>query len=167
MPSHVVRIAFAVLLSLTSAVSAVPAAAASSIMIVAAFARASAVPTATSGAAYVSVMNHAAEPDRLIAAASPAAASASIHRTQESGGVVSMQEAGPLDIAPMATLEMKPGGYHIMLNGLLKPLKEGDEIDVTLTFENAGDVTVKVTVGGVAAGSHDHGSETGGSSSGG
>ena len=54
---------------------------------------------------------------------------------------------------------MKPGGYHIMLMGLVKPLKKGDEIEITLTFEKAGAVTVKVPVGGVAQGGHDHGAE--------
>ena len=49
---------------------------------------------------------------------------------------------------------MKPGGYHIMLMGLDAPLKEGDEIELTLTFEKAGDVKVKVPVGGVAAGAN-------------
>jgi copper(I)-binding protein len=52
---------------------------------------------------------------------------------------------------------MKPGGYHIMLVGLVKPLKKGDEIEITLTFEKAGAVVVKVPVGDVAQGTHDHG----------
>ena len=47
-------------------------------------------------------------------------------------------------------IEMKPGGYHIMLMGLAEPLKEGDEVDLTLTFEKAGEVKVTARVGGVA-----------------
>jgi copper(I)-binding protein len=44
-----------------------------------------------------------------------------------------------------------------MLVGLVKPLKKGDEIEITLTFEKAGAVVVKVPVGDVAQGTHDHG----------
>lgn len=70
-----------------------------------------------------------------------------------------MLAAGPVDIPQGGTLEMKPGGYHIMLMGLAQPLKKGEEIEITLTFEKAGDLKVKVPVGEVAAGGHDHGAE--------
>jgi copper(I)-binding protein len=77
-----------------------------------------------------------------------------------------MALAGPLEIPVHGTLEMKPGGYHIMLMGLVKPLKKGDEIEITLTFEKAGAVVVKVPVGDVAQGGHDHGTGDSGGSSG-
>ncbi len=141
-------------------------ASASSIMIIEAYARASATPTAAAGAAYVSVMNHAAEADTLVSAATPAARTADIHMTENADGVMRMKAAGPLEIPAMGTLEMKPGGYHIMFMGLKQPLKEGDTLDVTLTFEKAGQVVVKVPVGGVAEGGHGHGSEGSGSSEG-
>jgi copper(I)-binding protein len=64
----------------------------------------------------------------------------------------------------MGTLEMKPGGYHIMLMGLKAPLKTGEEIEITLTFEKAGALTLKVPVGEVAQGAHDHGMEDSGGS---
>jgi copper(I)-binding protein len=147
----------ALLLGLASAAPAL--ADTSHFMVMKAFARASATPTAKTGAAYVSLMNHAQEADRLVGASSPAAKSAEIHKTEEADGVFKMMPAGPLELGPMATLEMKPGGYHIMLMGLAQPLKKGDEIEVTLTFEKAGDLKVKVPVGEVAAGGHDHGAE--------
>ena len=98
------------------------------------------------------------EADRLVGASSPAAEAAQIHKTESVDGVMKMREAGPLEIPAMGTLEMKPGGYHIMLMGLKQPLKEGDTLEVTLTFEKAGQVAVKVPVGKVAEGGHDHGS---------
>lgn len=49
-----------------------------------------------------------------------------------------MAPAGPVEIPMHDTLEMKPGGYHIMLMGLAKPLNKGEEIEITLTFEKAG-----------------------------
>ena len=63
--------------------------------------------------------------------------------------------------------EMKPGGVHVMLMGLKAPLKEGESIVITLTFEKAGKLDVTVPVGGVAASGHDHGHSDTGSSSGG
>jgi periplasmic copper chaperone A len=149
----------AISLTLAAILTSASGVSASSVMIIQAFARASATPMAKSAAAYVSLMNHAAEADRLVSAQTPAAATAEIHTTEVVDGVMKMKAAGPLEIAPMGTLEMKPGGYHIMLMGLKAPLKKGDEIEITLTFEKAGAVTLKVPVGDVAQGSHDHGAE--------
>ncbi len=61
---------------------------------------------------------------------------------------------------PGATVELKPGGYHIMMTGLKEPLKEGAMVKGTLTFENAGTVPVAFKVEALAAeeptGAHDH-----------
>ena len=62
-----------------------------------------------------------------------------------------MQPRGHAELLPGATLEMSPGGVHIMLMGLSAPLKEGGSVEVTLTFENAGQITATVPVQGVAA----------------
>ena len=156
------EISAAISLTLAAMFTSVGGASASSVMVTEAYARASATPMAAAGAAYVSLMNHGAEPDRLISATSPAAKTAEIHTSEVVDGVMKMAEAGPLDIPVHGTLEMKPGGYHIMLVGLVKPLKKGDDIEITLNFEKAGAVVVKVPVGDVAQGTHDHGA--GGSS---
>ena len=49
----------------------------------------------------------------------------------------------------MATLQ--PGSFHVMMMGLAKPLEEGHSFPLTLTFEQAGEVTVEVTVQGVGS----------------
>ena len=136
---------------------------ASGVMIMEAFARASATPTASAGAAYISLMNHASQADRLLSVSTPAARTVEIHMTDVVDGVMKMKSVQSLEIPAMGTLEMKTGGYHIMLIGLTAPLKKGEEIEVTLTFEKAGQVTVKVPVGGVAQGGHDHGEGSEGS----
>jgi copper(I)-binding protein len=156
----------AIAITLAAVLTSASGAAASSIMIVEAYARASATPVARAGAAYVSVMNHGGEADRLVSAATPAARAADIHMTEVVDGVMKMKAAGPLDIPAMGTIEMKPGGYHIMLIGLKAPLRKGDEIEITLSFEKAGEVAVKVPVGDVAQGGHDHGAEGSDGSSG-
>jgi periplasmic copper chaperone A len=137
-------------LTLAAAVTSVSTANASDLMVTKAFARASATPTAQTGAAYVSLMNHANEADRLVSVSSPVAAMSHIHKSEVVDGVMKMQSVEALEIPVHGMLEMKPGGYHIMFMGLKQPLKQGEEIDLTLRFENAGDVTIKVPVGGVA-----------------
>ncbi len=151
-----IEIAAAIALTLGAVIASVTGASASDLMANGAFARASASPAAKSAAAYVTLMNHGAQADRLIAVSTPAAASAAVHTTRMDGDVMKMEEAGPVELPPMGMVEMKPGGMHIMLMGLKAPLKKGDTLELTLTFEKAGDMKVQVPVGDIAAEGHDH-----------
>ena len=137
-------------LTLAAIIATAGGVSASDVVVMNAFARASAAPVAKSAAAYVSVMNHGAAPDRLIAIKTPAAGSAGLHKTEMADGAMKMEAAGPLDIPANGILEMKPGGYHIMLMGLEAPLKQGETLELTLVFGKAGELKVSVPVGGVA-----------------
>ncbi len=141
----------AVSLTLAAVFASIPGALAGDLTVTQAFARASATPTAQTGAAYISLENHANEADRLVSASAPVAAMTHIHKSEVVDGVMKMQSVEALEIAAHGKLEMKPGGYHIMFMGLKQPLKQGEEIDLTLRFEKAGELTVKVPVRGVAA----------------
>jgi copper(I)-binding protein len=62
-------------------------------------------------------------------------------------GVMRMREIDGIALAPKAKLQMRPGtGMHLMLVGLKEPLKEGATFPMTLQFEHAGTVEVKVVV---------------------
>lgn len=61
-------------------------------------------------------------------------------------GMMTMQPVERILLPAGTTVQLKPGGYHIMLLGLVQPLKVGDEVEVTLTFEKAQPQTVKVPV---------------------
>jgi hypothetical protein len=67
-------------------------------------------------------------------------------------GVMTMR---PLDkgltVEPGKTVKLAPGGYHLMLLDIKRPLKRGDKVPVTLEFEKAGKVTVSLDVEGVGA----------------
>jgi copper(I)-binding protein len=102
-------------------------------------------PGADVGAVYLTIENKGGAPDRLVGVTSPVAGSAMVHQTVEEGGVSTMREADG-NIAPGITLDMKPGGSHIMLMGLKGPLKEGETIDVTLSFEKSGEVKTTAKV---------------------
>ena len=59
---------------------------------------------------------------------------------------MSMREVGEIALPAGTTVNLEPGGYHIMLLDLARPLSVGDKFDVTLTFETAGEQVVEVEV---------------------
>ena len=72
----------------------------------------------------------------IVGAASPAAKIVEIHEMKMDGGVMKMKAVGRLPLPAGKTVELKPGGYHVMLMELAQPLKDGDIVPVTLTFED-------------------------------
>jgi periplasmic copper chaperone A len=109
------------------------------------FARAT-PPGAKSGGAFFVVENSGLTPDKLIGVASPAAGSAEMHQMTMDGGVMKMRAVSMLEIPPGGKLELKPGGYHLMLLDLKQPMRAGDKVPLTLTFQNAGSIVVSVEV---------------------
>lgn len=94
---------------------------------------------------YLKLTNKGAA-DRLLSARSPAADAAEIHSMTMDGDVMKMRQVDAIELATGQTVELKPGGYHLMLMGLKAPLKAGDQFPLTLKFENAGEVVVTVKV---------------------
>jgi hypothetical protein len=78
-------------------------------------------------------------------------------------GVMEMRPVKSLTIAPGKSVTLEPNGYHIMLTGLKAPLKEGQSVKLTLTFEHAGTQQVTASVAKVGA---MHAGETSGGSAG-
>ncbi|MGS0741288.1 copper chaperone PCu(A)C [Glaciimonas sp. GG7] len=110
------------------------------------------VPGQPAGGAYLSIQNTGNDTDKLLSATSPAAKSVEIHDMKMEGNVMKMREVGEVELHPMSTLVMAPGGgYHIMLMGLTKPLKVGDKFPMTLTFQKAGKIEVSVSVDDLTA----------------
>lgn len=137
----------AIVLTLAAAISLARGAevVAGDLAVVAAWARAT-PPAAELGAIYVSIENRGNAEDRLMGASSPAARSTTLHESVEENGVALMRPLRAAAIPVGGVLEMKPGGAHIMLMGLLAPLKEGESVSLTLDFETAGSVAVSVPV---------------------
>ena len=115
------------------------------------FARAT-PPGAKAAGVYMTIENKGKEADRLVSASSPTAGVVQIHEMKMDGGMMQMREINGLDIKPGATVELKPGGYHVMLMDLKQPLKEGETVPLTLKFEKAGAVDVKASIGAMGAG---------------
>jgi copper(I)-binding protein len=105
------------------------------------------VPGQPTGGAYFSIENKGKETDTLKSISSDVAKSTELHAMTMDGNVMKMREVGNVDIKPSEKIVMHPGdGYHIMLVGLNKPLKNGDQFPMTLTFAKAGKVVVNVDV---------------------
>jgi periplasmic copper chaperone A len=93
------------------------------------------------------VTNNGSEPDRLVAASSPAAEKVEIHAIKVVGGDIAMRprEDG-LTVPGGVTLTLQPRGYHLLLIGLREPLVQGARLAVTLAFEKAGSIDVAFVV---------------------
>jgi periplasmic copper chaperone A len=104
------------------------------------------------GGAYLKITNTGAEADRLIGGSLPIATSVEVHEMTMTDGVMKMRklEKG-LEIKPGQTVELKPGGYHVMFMGLREGLKQGQPIKGTLVFEKAGSVEVEYVVAPIGA----------------
>jgi hypothetical protein len=98
------------------------------------------------GGAYVTIVNHGTADDRLTGAASPIAAKVTLHTTQEENGVMKMRPLAEVPVKAGATVTFQPGGMHIMLVDLTRPLKVGETFPLTLSFDKAGSVPATVTV---------------------
>jgi hypothetical protein len=91
----------------------------------------------------------------LVAAQSPAAGVVEIHEMRMENNVMRMRAVPKLDLPPGQTVELKPGGYHVMLMDLKQPLKKGDTVPITLKLQGKDgkpqEVEVKAEVRDLAA----------------
>ena len=90
----------------------------------------------TSSGVYVTLT--ASEPLTLVSASSPVAAVAELHEMKLEGDVMRMRALDTLALPAGKPVELKPGGYHLMLQQLKAPLKPDTSIPVTFTFRTAG-----------------------------
>ena len=115
---------------------------------------------ARAGAAYLGIVNAGAEADRLIGASSPVAERVELHSHEMRDGVMRMRRIDSVPVPAGQAAELKPGGDHVMLIGLAGPPEQGGTFPLTLTFQNAGKVTVPVAVRPITAPRPRHGSTT-------
>ncbi|MDX2158130.1 MAG: copper chaperone PCu(A)C [Hyphomicrobiaceae bacterium] len=97
------------------------------------------------GAAFLEISSGAGG-DAVVSASSPVAGKVELHTHANDGGVMRMRQIEAIDVPASGKVTLKPGGLHIMLMDLKQPLKEGEAIDLTLSFRKAGEVKVQVPV---------------------
>jgi periplasmic copper chaperone A len=99
---------------------------------------------------------------RLVSASSPAAGVVEIHEMAMDGNVMKMRAVPGLDLPAGKSVELKPGGYHVMLMDLKQQMKDGDTVPVTLVVEGKDgkketlEIKAKVRPLGDAKGGHKH-----------
>ena len=98
-------------------------------------------------AAYLTITSTSGQADRLVSVSSPIAGAVEIHQTTtDATGMTGMDAMSGIDIAPGATVTLDPGGMHLMVTGLTKPLKPGDTLELHLVFQRAGTIVVSAEV---------------------
>lgn len=101
---------------------------------------------------YLRVTNDGPAPDRLVGASIPLAPRGEVHEMAVADGIMKMREVdGGLEIPPGATVELKPGGFHLMFLDLTAGPKLGEPVRGTLTFQKAGTVEVTFDVAPIGA----------------
>jgi periplasmic copper chaperone A len=103
--------------------------------------------TGVNGAGFMTLTNRGSNAESLVAASSPAAARVEIHATSLSGGMASMEKLASVPVPAGGEVTFKPGGKHLMLMGLKRPLKPGDRFPITLTFASGAKVEATFSVG--------------------
>jgi periplasmic copper chaperone A len=109
-------------------------------------------PSAQTAGGFLAITNKGTTADRLIAVKSAVSDKAEVHEMKMDGNVMRMREVEKgLEIPPGATVELKPGGFHLMFMGLKAPLAKDQRVPITLVFEKAGSVDVDMKVEAMGA----------------
>jgi len=111
----------------------------------------------TTGAGFMKITSTGAA-DQLVGVSSPVAAEAQLHSMSMEGNTMKMRQINAIAIESNSSVELTPGGLHIMFMGVKAPLKAGDSVKVRLKFASSGEVEVNLPVQSVggASSSHDH-----------
>jgi copper(I)-binding protein len=118
---------------------------ASGIRVDGAYARAS-LGAGGAGAIYLTLRNEGSDPDRLRSASADVAGRAELHRHEMRHQVMSMRKVACLVVPAGGTVELAPGGMHVMLLDMRSPLVEGSQLLLRLVFDRAGEISVQVPV---------------------
>ena len=102
-------------------------------------------------AAYMEIENKGAA-DKLLAAHCDCAKATELHIMSMTDGTMKMAKVPAMEVPANGELKLKPGGYHIMLIGLTRPLVTDEKLPLKLTFEKAGEITVDARIKGMSAG---------------
>jgi periplasmic copper chaperone A len=101
----------------------------------------------TNDAVYMSLTDRGLKADELVAASSPVAQKVELHVFSVENGVYGMHRIDGIEVSPGgAATVLRPGGAHIMLDSLKRPLRAGTTFPLTLTFQRAGQLQIEVAI---------------------
>jgi copper(I)-binding protein len=90
--------------------------------------------------------------DQLVSASSPVAGEVQLHEMAMEGNVMKMRQVKDIAVPAGGTVELKPGGLHLMFMSIKAPLTAGETVPVKLKFAKAGEVEIKMPVNAMGAG---------------
>jgi copper(I)-binding protein len=102
------------------------------------------------GAGYLTLVNRGKTADALVGVESPAAQKVEMHASSMAGGVMKMSQEARVPLPAGGQVVFAPGGRHLMLIGLKKPLKTGDKVPATLRFASGQQLKVDFAVSATA-----------------
>lgn len=102
--------------------------------------------SSTPASIYFVVRNNTTQADRLLGISTEIAQTAELHATTIENNVAKMGLVAGIDIPANGAMELKPGGYHVMLLNLTRSLTVGEKIPLKLQFEQAGEFIVEAEV---------------------
>lgn len=106
------------------------------------------LPNQPVGGGFVTIKNTGSADDVLVAAESPASGRVELHEMAVVNDVMTMRQLkGGIPVPAGETVELKPGGLHLMFMDVKEPFVEGGQVSVKLTFEKAGTVDLVLPVG--------------------
>ena len=103
-------------------------------------------PGAKIGVGFLRLKNAGAAAERVITVSSPVAGRVEMHVTMREGDVMKMRQVDSFEIPAGGTFELKPGGAHLMLVDLKRPLAKGERVPLTLKLESGGELQVDLAV---------------------
>lgn len=109
-------------------------------------------PNMPNSAAFMTLKNATDKAVSLVSAASDAAATVELHEHAMVDGMMQMRQIPEIKIPANGSTLLKPGGLHVMLIGLTRKLKSGEDVTVTLNFSNGESMTISTPVKKVAHG---------------
>ena len=93
-------------------------------------------PHAINSAVFVDITNPSNQEKHIVAASTPAAGKVELHEVVKEDGMMKMRQISQINLPAKSTTHLKPGGLHIMLFDLTKPLREGESIAVSVYFDD-------------------------------
>ena len=105
-----------------------------------------ALPASVPSGGYFTLHNNGDKPLMLTGASSPACGMLMLHKSEDMGGMMHMDDMTMIDVPAKGTLKFSPGGYHLMCMDATSAIKPGNTVDVTLQFAGGATLTAKFAV---------------------
>lgn len=113
-------------------------------------------PNLPNSAAFMTIINDSNKAISLVKVSSNVSKAVELHTHDMKDGIMKMYQVPQIDIEKNTKVQLKPGGFHIMFIGLSKPLKEGNNIELSLEFSNGEIKTIIAPIKKVMSGMKHH-----------